>query len=680
MDERTTDSANTPEGEAPVGAGPLPTRRDVLRLGAAGLAVLWGGGASADPPKSPPPSAAPGAALARTPFAFGRAARRGLPFTAVRLHDAFWSPKQRVYRERTIPHSWQYVQREIEDNEIAAGWRHETRGADTPWNQANLHKVLETCAYALGQERDPALEAKSDGIIRAIAAAQRPDGYVNALITVRHMTPWADLDGQHEGYVAGHMIEAAVAYFLSTGKREFLDVASRMADHVFRHFITEGHGGVCGHAELELALVRLYRVTGQRRHLELARNWVERRGHPWPGRGAGPRSYFMDHLPIRQVPEVTGHAVRSMFYLTGVTEVAMETGDEGLKAAARRLWRDTTRRKRYLVGSVGSQASDEGFGPAYDLPNHGYNESCAACGLVYFAHAMFTLDGAAESIDVLENTLYNAALHGISLDGTSTYYRNPLSDENDARGNVWVCCPPCLSRTLLRVQDYAYARTDRDVYVNLYVGSTAAIPLAGGVVTLTQETQYPWDGDVRLTVGLARPAAFALHLRLPGWCAGAGLKLNGAALTRPRVEDGYAVVSRRWRDGDIVTLILPMPIERVAADVRVAADRGRVAIRRGPLVYGLEGTDNGGAAITLPRDPEFRAEHRPGLLGGITVITGRTVSGGRFTAVPFYALANRGPSRQEVWVRQEAKRPAPADLGGPLYRVLGADGLGAPAE
>lgn len=695
MGERMTgDAKKTSEGEAsgkaetspetgPVSVGPMPTRRDVLRLGAAGLAALWGGDAFAGSPKEPPLGAPPDAVLPHppSPFAFGRAARRGIPFTAVRLHDAFWSPKQRVYRERTIPHSWQYVQREIEDNEIAAGWRHETRGADTPWNQANLHKVLETCAYALGQERDPVLEAKTDGIIRAIAAAQRPDGYVNALITVRHMTPWANLDGQHEGYVAGHMIEAAVAHFLSTGKREFLDVASRMAEHIYRHFIAEGHEGVCGHAELELALVRLYRVTGQRRHLELARNWVERRGHPWPGRGDAPRSYSMDHLPIRQVPEVTGHAVRTMFYLTGVAEVATETGDEGLKAAARRLWRDTTQRKRYVVGSVGSQASNEGFGPAYDLPNHGYNESCAACGLLYFAHAMFTLDGMAESIDVLENTLYNAVLHGISLDGTATYYRNPLSDENDARGNVWVCCPPCLSRTLLRVQDYAYARTDRDVYVNLYAGSTAAIPLAEGVVTLTQETRYPWDGGVRLTVRLAHPAAFALRLRLPGWCRGATLGLNGAALTRPRVEDGYAVASRRWHDGDVVTLTLPMPVERVVADARVAADGGRVAIRRGPLVYGLEGTDNGGgAAITLPRDPQFRAEYRPDLLGGITVITGRTASGGPFTAVPFYALANRGPSQQAVWARQEAKRPAPAGPDGPLYRTLDAGSLGAPAE
>lgn len=607
--------------------------------------------------------------LARPATAESR--RTALPLTSVRIADGFWAPKHQVYRERTIPHSWQYVAREIEDNEIAAGWRQGERGEDTPWNQANLHKVLETCAYALAEEPDAALDRKLDGIIAAIAAAQQPNGYVNALITVRHKTPWTNLDGQHEGYVAGHLIEAAVAHTLATGKRSFLDVACKLADHIYQHFITEGNEGVCGHAELELALVRLYRVTGERRYLDLAANWIERRGRPWHHSSETPRSYFMDHLPIRQVPEVTGHAVRTMFYLAGVAGVADETGDPGLREAARRLWADTVLRKLYITGSVGSQARDEGFGPAYDLPNDGYCESCAACGLLYVAQAMFLLDGDSRSVDVLEQALYNAVLHGISLDGIATYYRNPLSDEDHERDNCWVCCPPCLSRTLLRVPEYVYARTDTDLYANLYVGGEASVTIGKAKLTVTQETDYPRDGHVRLALRPERDARLALRLRIPGWSRQPGLKVNGVTVRAPRLEKGYAVVERTWRKGDVVELDLPMPVERIEAHPAVAADRGMVAVRRGPLVYGFEGLDNGGNLdIALPADPQFSVEYRGDFLGGVNVIAARTADGRTVRAIPFYALANRGKSRQVVWVRQQGKAESARGWEGLLYRPL----------
>lgn len=618
------------------------------------------------------------------PKNFSRAPRQSVPFTAVRIQDAFWSPKQRVYREQTIPHSWQYVRREIEDNEIAAGWRSGARGEDTPWNQANLHKVLETVAYALAQERDPTLDKKTDDIIRAIAGAQQPNGYVNALITVRKMTPWANLDSQHDGYVAGHLIEAAVAHYVATGKRSFLTVARRLADHIHRRFCIEGHGGVCGHAELELALVRLFGVTGERRYLELARNWIERRGKPQrsPSSNA-PRSYFMDHLPIRQVPEVTGHAVRALFYLAGVAGVAAETGDAGLARAARRLWHSTTRRKMYVTGSVGSQETDEGFGPDYDLPRRAYAESCAACGLIYFAHALFLLDGAGDSMDVLERVLYNAALHGISLDGTSTYYRNPLTDENNPRNNIWVCCPPCLSRTLLRVQDYVYAvgggaaaaaaaAAAEDVYVNLYVGSTATISLARGSVVLIQETNHPWQGAVRLTLRPQKAvSAFRLRLRVPGWCRGVSVRINGQVVPKPPQENGYIVLARRWQHNDVVELDLPLPVERVEAHPLVKENNGLVAVQRGPVVYGFEALDNEGRVdMMLPADPQFQAAYRPDLLGGVTVLTGRDAGGAPVTAVPFYALANRARSKQVVWVRQAETKTAGPGWDDNLYRSL----------
>lgn len=601
-----------------------------------------------------------------------RAQRRAVPFASVRLEDAFWAPKLQIYREKTIPNNWKYLAEEIEDNEIAAGWKHIEREPDSPWNQANLFKALETAAYALPQAPDAELEKKLDSIIKSIAGAQQPDGYVNALITVRHMTPWANLDAQHEGYVAGHMIEAAVAYYEATGKRTFLDVAMKMADHIYRHFIVEKAPGVCGHAELELALVRLYRVTGEKRYLDLARDWIERRGRAWPGQSGAPRSYFMDHLPIRQVPEATGHAVRTVFYLNGVADVAVESGDAGLAQASRRLWNDITRRKMYVVGSVGSQEKDEGFGPAYDLPNHGYNESCAACGMLNLAQSMFVLDGESRSIDVLERVLYNAVLHGISLDGTSSYYRNPLSDASSQRNNIWVCCPPNLSRTLLGVPKYLYAQAGSDIYVNLYAASTARISLAGSRVTLKQEGNYPWDGQIKITVTPDKPAPFGLRLRIPGWCSGAGLALNGKTL-RPAMEKGYAVLRRTWRAGDALELSLPMPVQRVEANPQVREDRGLVVLQRGPIVYGFEALDNAGRAdIQLARDAGLSTglstQARPDLLGGVTTISGRGADGRPWTAIPFYALANREPSQQQVWMKQEGKADDAGAWPDELYR------------
>ena len=579
--------------------------------------------------------------------------RQPVPLIDVRLTDSFWAPKLKVYREKTVPHSWQYVKIEIEDNEIAAGWKKIKRGEDAPWNQANLHKVMETAAYALAQETNPSLDQHLDAIIAAMAAAQQPNGYCNALITVRNKTPWVNLDGQHDGYVAGHLIEAAVAHFQSTGKTNYLHVAQGVADHIYRYFITEKHEGVCGHAELELALVRLYRVTGEKRYLDLSREWIERRGKPWAYTCDTPRSYFMDHLPIRQVNEITGHAVRSLFYATGVAEAGLESGDLELQAAARRLWQSATRRKMYLTGGVGSQEKDEGFGPDYDLPNQGgYAESCAACGMIYFAQSMFRIDGEASSIDVMERVLYNTVLHGISLDGTNTYYRNILHDENHARDNCWVCCPPCLSRTLLRIPEYLYAQSDAGVYLNLYAGSTAQIRLKDRRIRLTQETDYPWNGHVKLTLDPDQSTPFKLFLRKPGWSTGASLSLNGAPLKNPSLEKGYWIIDRTWQSGDHIEIELPMPVEVIKANPKVLANRGRIAIQRGPLVYATESLDNNGEVdLAFPAEPRFRVESRPDLLNGVQVITAKISPDRDWLGIPFYALANRGPAKQTVWMR-----------------------------
>jgi DUF1680 family protein len=579
-----------------------------------------------------------------------------VPFVNVKIDDNFWSPKQKIYREWTIPHSWQYVQREIEDNEIAAGWKNIPRGKDTPWNQANLHKVLETCAYALGQELNPQLDSKADYIISAITGAQQPNGYVNALITVRKMTPWANLDGQHDGYVAGHLIEAAVAHYLSTGKTNFLNVARKLADHIYNYFIVENHEGVCGHAELELALVRLYRVTGEKRYLDLSLNWIERRGKPWKYSSTTPRSYFMDHLPARELNEITGHAVRAVFYATGIAETAIETNDEGLKQTARRLFDSATKRKMYITGGVGSQKEDEGFGPDYHLPNRtGYAESCAACGMINFAFSMFRMDGKSSYIDVLERTLYNAVLHGISLDGTNFYYTNPLTDENHLRDNCWVCCPPNLSRTLLRFQEYIYAQTDDAIYVNLYVGSRAKVRLKNSDVVVHQKTDYPWDGKVNITVETEKPVRFSLRLRAPEWARSYNLSVNGKREEIKVNKDGHIEIHRRWEKNDTVGIEFPMKVEQVVAHPAVTNNNGRVAIQRGPIVYGFEGIDNAGDVerITLAKEPKFETSFQKDLLGGVVVIKGKKTDSSDCVAIPFYALANRGKSKQVVWVYKD---------------------------
>ncbi|MGC8744249.1 MAG: glycoside hydrolase family 127 protein [Verrucomicrobiia bacterium] len=597
------------------------------------------------------------------PAEITRSERKPVPFVNVTITDNFWSPKQKVYRERTIPHSWQYVQKEIEDNEIAAGWKNIPRGKDTPWNQANLHKVLETCAYSLGQENNPALNDKVDYIISAISAAQQPNGYVNALITVRKMTPWANLDGQHDGYVAGHLIEAAVAHYLCTGKTNFLNIARKLADHIYNYFIIENHEGVCGHSELELALVRLYRVTGEKRYLDLSLNWIERRGKPWKYSSTTPRSYFMDHLPARQLNEITGHAVRAIFYATGIADTAIETNDEGLKETARRLFASATKKKMYITGGVGSQKEDEGFGPDYFLPNrNGYAESCAACGLVNFAFSMFRMDGNSSSIDILERTLYNALLHGISLDGTNSYYTNPLTDENHLRDNCWVCCPPNISRTLLRFQEYIYAYSYDSIYVNLYIGSKARINIKNNSVVVTQTTEYPWNGKVNLVFSPEREGEFTVKFRIPDWTRSFSLKLNGDLLKETRRSDGYVWISRKWKkQGDRVEIEFPMPVERIAAHPEVKNNEGRVAIQRGPLVYGFESIDNQGEVsnITLAKEPGFEVSFRENLLNGVAVVIGKKSDGGNCFAIPFYALANRGRSKQTVWVQQQGfSRPA----------------------
>jgi DUF1680 family protein len=596
-----------------------------------------------------------------------------LPVANVQVRDSFWEPKLKVYRERTIPHSWQYMQWELRSLRLANGQKVDGELNGT-WGEANLHKFLETVSHSLAMQRDAELERRLDEVIALLAGAQRPDGYLHVFVTNNKKTPWdpAFLDGSHDGYVLGHLIEAALAHHAATGQKSLLAIACKAADQACDHFLgPKGQPGFCGHAGLEMALVELYRATHERRYLELAQAFVE-----WRGRGKvkpcgdTPRAYFQDAAPLRDQRTLEGHAVRAVFFATGVADLALETGASDYRLAAHRFWDSTTARRMTITGSVGPRKEHEALGEDYELPNDGYYESCASCGLLNFAQRMFLLERRAEFCNEMERVLYNAVLHGISLDGTATYYCNPLSDRDHLRDNCWVCCPPNLSRTLLEVGRYAYAWGERDLYVNLFVGGSARVPFPAGEVTLRVETNYPWSGDVAFRVETKSPRRFAIRVRRPDWAGKSQWKLNGAADDVAADDAGYWVFDRTWNSGDSLALTLDMPVRRMVAHPNIASCRDKVALQRGPLVYGFEGLDNANATVALGADPQFRVEPRPELLGSVVTIRGVDAGGRPILAVPFYALANRGKTTQEVWVAQQGIAARSDWWLGALYRQL----------
>ncbi len=398
------------------------------------------------------------------------------PVANVLVDDVFWRPRLDVLRDNAIPNSWNYMGWNLRSLSKAAGLPYEGDLNGT-WDEANLYKFLETCAYSLALFPDPELQARVDEIAHLLKAIQRPDGFVHVYIINEGKLPWdpAFLGGSHEGYVLGHLIEAALEYEAATGRPELLEVARKAADQAWENFLgSKGTPGFCGHAELEMALVELYRRLGDHKYLDLSRAFVEWRGQGLgPGYGETPREYFQDGAPVRKQLALEGHAVRAVFFATGVTDLALETGDPDYRLAANRFWDSATHRRMYVTGSLGARSEHEALGEDYELPLEGYTESCAACGLADFAQRMFLLERQAEAADTLERVLYNAVLHGIALDGLSTYYRNPLSDHDHLRDNCWVCCPPNLSRTVFQIGRYAYACGQREAWINLYVGGVA---------------------------------------------------------------------------------------------------------------------------------------------------------------------------------------------------------------
>ena len=577
-----------------------------------------------------------------------------VPFSEVNIQDGFWSPRLDAHKDVTLAVCIDQIENQtdrIRNYENAA--KGEGQHSGIFFDDSDVYKALEGMAYSLQNHPDPELEAKCDEWIDKFAAAQQPDGYINTFYTLTKDQPrWTNMD-RHEMYCAGHMIEAGVAYYKVTGKRKLLDVCIRMVEHMMSIFGPEGRHWVPGHEEIELALVKLFEVTGEKKYLDFAGWLLDQRGHGYGSYGndrTWPAHYYQDEVPVREMSEISGHAVRSMYLYCGMSDVAAYTGDTGLTAALDRVWDDVVLRNMYITGGIGQSASNEGFTTDYSLPNlTAYCETCASVGMVLWNWRMNQFTGDGKYVDVLERALYNGALAGISLAGDRFFYVNPLESLGNHHRQAWygcACCPSQICRFLPSIGNYVYGVSKEAVWVNLYMGNTATMKAAGKDITISQETGYPWTGDVAVKVGVKGSVKTQLRLRIPGWCKAYSLTVNGEAVD-PTVDKGYAVIDRKWKDGDVVGLNFEMPVEVVAADPRVKEDEGKRAVQRGPVVYCLEEADNPDIdAVRIAEDEKFDTAFEKDLLGGIVSI--KAAEGGHY--IPYYAWDNREAGKMKVWV------------------------------
>lgn len=638
---------------------------------------------------------------------------RPVPFTAVKVGDGFWRNRLETNRTVTV---W-YAFRKCEetgriDNFAKAARRMPGSFRGTPFDDSDVYKVIEGASYCLATQPDPQLDAYLDALIAKIAAAQEPDGYLYTARTIHPDNPpgiaspkrWLNDCGglkgnygdSHELYNAGHLYEAAVAHYQATGKRTLLDVAIKNADLVASAW---GPGKLdipSGHPEIELALVKLYRITGKRTYLDLSRFLLECRGH---GKGIATTQYA-NHKPVTEQTEFVGHAVRSAYMASAMTDIAAILDDKSYRSAVDAMWSDMAAHKMAVTGGLGARHGGEAMGDAYELPNaESYNETCAAIANALWNHRMFLLTGDGKYLDVLERAIYNGVLSGVSLGGDRFFYVNPLASDGRQLFNhghntrfPWTgcaCCPVNIARFIPSVPGFAYATRGRSVYTGFYLPGTAEIAVDGGKVALRQTTDYPWNGKVRIEVLSTAGGEWELKLRIPGWAAGKTvptdlyrfadapegtpvIRVNGQPVPS-LAGQGFVGVKRAWARGDTVELELPMPVRRIVAHEKVAADAGLMALERGPLVYCLEGVDHGGnvSKLFVENKAGLVPERRPDLLGGITLLRGTAAESVRLgngavetrpadlTALPYYAWCHRGPTPMSVWLSPRAEGATP---------------------
>ena len=623
-----------------------------------------------------------------------------ISFLDVNINDNFWSPKINLNRENGIPSVFNECSHSLDNFDIAAGkMKGEHKG--TAASDSDVYKIIQGVAYALHHTLDNELEEFTDNLIDRIVDAQQEDGYLYTYWTINDPSmKWVDIERKHELYCAGHMFEAAVAYYRVTGKRKLLDAAIRFANHIDSVFGPGKRIEVPGHQEIELALYKLYKVTGDKNYLNLSEFFVAERGNPVrmakdtippdfdPNAGKPSRwrhpSYRQDHLPVEKQYYAIGHAVRAAYLYSAMTDIAHETGSYEYIPALDSIWNDIVQKKLYVTGGIGTrQFHDEGFGTSYMLPgDKAYCETCSAIALAFWNRRMTLLHGDTKYADLLELIMYNAGISGVSLEGNLFFYTNPLESEGKNRRRPWYepgCCPSNMVRFLPEIGSYIYAKSDSDLYINHFVGSEADILLNGMKIMIKQQTRYPWDGYIKITVNPETPSNIKLYLRIPGWARGEFLsgdlynyvnntnetdediilRVNGIERDDIITRDGYAVIERIWKKGDIIELSLPMHIRLISGSSKISDASGKVVISRGPVIYCLEEVDNEkyfdttGKALLIPR--EMKSEYAEDLLGGIVVIKGfaslpTTDEVIDFTAVPYYSWCNRVSGHMKVWL------------------------------
>jgi DUF1680 family protein len=632
-------------------------------------------------------------------------------FTNVKLSDHFWTSRIETNRTVTIPASFERCEStgRVKNFQMAA----ERKGkfcTTYPFDDTDIYKTIEGASYSLALHPDKKLDHYIDSMITIIGRAQEPDGYLYTARTIdpAHVGPWLgterwvkEQENSHELYNAGHMYEGAAAHFMATGKRNFLNIALKNADLLVRTFGPGKRHVAPGHQVVEMGLVKLYRITGKKEYLDLAKFFIDERGHKEYNKKSKSvyenGIYWQDDKPVIEQDEAEGHAVRAMYLYSGMADVAALTGDKEYLAAIDKIWDNMVGKKMYVQGSIGAVGDGERFGANYELPNAtAYNETCAAIGNVFWNQRMFLLHGDSKYIDVLEKTLYNGLISGVGLDGKSFFYTNAMqvhdgfnhSDIERERAGWFTCscCPTNVVRLMPSIPGYIYAQNGNDVFVNLFISGTGDIKVNNKTLQITQQNNYPWDGALAFTVNPASSMDMNLKVRIPGWAQNKAIpsdlyayqqastqkvviKLNGKPVDY-QMQNGYAVISKKWKKGDKVEMNLPMDVQRVIANDKLPEDGGKIALQRGPIMYCAEWKDNDGKAanIIVPKTTTFTSEYKADLLNGVTVLkaevrgvnvdsNGQNISTANktLTAIPYYSWANRGKGEMTVWFPQQVK-------------------------
>lgn len=625
-------------------------------------------------------------------------------FTDVHFNDSFWLPRIETNRKVTIPRAFEKCEEtgRIDNFSKAGGLMGGEYCGVYPFDDTDIYKTIEGASYSLSIHPDPELEKYLDTVIAKIAVGQEEDGYLYTWRTIDPKgasdwggpTRWSNVGRSHELYNAGHLFEAASAHYQATGKRNLLEVALKFADLIDSVFGSDKKHDTPGHPVIEMGLAKLYRITGKEEYLELAKFFLNQRGRHENRKSYG--EYHVDHKPVFEQDEAVGHAVRAAYLYSGMADVGALTGDTAYIRAIDRLWDNVVTKKLYLTGGIGAignpgRARGETFGQNYELPNlTAYNETCAAIGNAFWNYRMFLLHGDAKYLDVFERVLYNCIISGVSLEGDTFFYPNPLESDGKYAFNdgaltrkEWfecACCTGNIARFLPSIPGYVYAHRDDILYVNLFIEGSAIMKLTGQAVAVQQQTRYPWDGAVKIIIDPVKSGKFAVYVRIPGWARNKPvpsglyryvdesgeeplLKVNGESIDL-YLEKGFARIRRYWRPGDVIELDLPMPVRRVLSHNYVKDNIGKVALERGPIVYCAEWVDNGGKVLNLllPDESELQAEYREDLLKGLVVVKGKALamSVGKdsqavkkeqdFTAIPYYAWSHRGVGEMAVWL------------------------------